>query len=168
MLIGLISDTHENLPNIAQAVAYFNDVGVHVVLHAGDIVAPFTAGEFQKLKCPMIAVFGNNDGERTMWKERISGWGNIYESCYDTIFEGNNLLLMHEPDHLDELAESQRYDIIIYGHTHRVDERVIGKTLIVNPGECGAWVSGRSTIALLELPQKKVTLVELKQSQHHA
>jgi putative phosphoesterase len=161
MLLGLIADTHDNMPLIAAAVARFNDAAVDLVLHAGDLIAPFTANEFQKLKSPMIAVFGNNDGEHRMWKERIIGWGEIFENWYETAIAGSSLLLMHEPGHLEEIIESQRYDIIVYGHTHQVDERTVGKTLVVNPGECGGWLTGRSTVALLELPQKKVTLIDV-------
>jgi len=160
MLIGLISDTHENMPLIAQAVKCLNDAGVNLVLHAGDLISPITAKEFKKLNSRMIAVFGNNDGERDMWRERIRDWGEIYDN-FETVAEGCRILMMHVPIHLEELAASQCYDVIVYGHTHRVDERRVGKTLIINPGECGGWLTGKSTLALLDLPDKKVSFVDI-------
>jgi uncharacterized protein len=162
MLIGLISDSHDNLPRIRKAVSLFNEHKVDLVLHAGDIVAPFTANEFEKLHAKFIAVFGNNDGEKKMWMERVKSFsGEVYDNRYSATLEGLRLLLIHDPINLNELAKSEKYDIIIYGHTHKPDKRLIGKTLALNPGECGGWVSGISTVGLLELPSKKFTLKKL-------
>jgi uncharacterized protein len=41
-LIGLISDSHDNLNAIRKAVEFFNRKEVKAVLHAGDLVSPFT------------------------------------------------------------------------------------------------------------------------------
>ncbi|MCM8780547.1 MAG: metallophosphoesterase family protein, partial [Candidatus Omnitrophica bacterium] len=64
MRIGIISDTHDNLPKIDSAVEYFNRQRVGFVLHAGDFVAPFAVAKLKKLDCDWAGVFGNNDGER--------------------------------------------------------------------------------------------------------
>lgn len=162
MLIGILSDTHENLPFIARAVERFNQAKVDLVLHLGDIIAPFCLKEFQKLdKARMVAVFGNNDGEKKVWREKISAVGEIHDAPFEMTAEGQKLLLLHEPFLLDALAASQQYDIILYGHTHRIDHRSAGRTLILNPGECGGWLSGKNTVALLSLPEKKVQIIDL-------
>ncbi|HCL90984.1 MAG TPA: YfcE family phosphodiesterase, partial [Candidatus Atribacteria bacterium] len=49
MKIGIISDTHDNLPKIKKAVGIFNREKVELVLHAGDFVSPFTFLEFKNL-----------------------------------------------------------------------------------------------------------------------
>jgi putative phosphoesterase len=64
MKVGIMSDSHDHLINIRKAVETFKEAGVGFVLHAGDFVAPFVANELQKLNCPLLGVFGNNDGER--------------------------------------------------------------------------------------------------------
>lgn len=46
MKIGLIADSHDNLPMIRAAVEVFTAAGVEAVLRAGDIIAPFAAKEF--------------------------------------------------------------------------------------------------------------------------
>ncbi|MFN3966530.1 MAG: metallophosphoesterase [Endomicrobiia bacterium] len=161
MKIGIISDTHENMPLIARAVEIFNNEKTELVLHAGDIISPITFKEFKNLKCKLIAVYGNNDGERKFLSEKFSQIGEIHNRYYETEIEGNKVLLMHEPDLLESIISSQKYDVVIYGHTHKIDQRTEGKTLVLNPGECGGWLTGKSTIALLELPSKKVRLIEL-------
>jgi uncharacterized protein len=40
MKIGLISDTHDNIQNIQNAISLFNDKHVSFVIHGGDIVSP--------------------------------------------------------------------------------------------------------------------------------
>jgi hypothetical protein len=41
MLIGAVSDSHDNLTQIDKAVALLNQKNVGLVLHAGDYVSPF-------------------------------------------------------------------------------------------------------------------------------
>ena len=64
MKVGLLADSHDNLPALAKAVGLFNDAETALVIHAGDYVAPFTARAFQELRSDFVGVFGNNDGER--------------------------------------------------------------------------------------------------------
>lgn len=64
MLIGLMADTHDNLPMVEKAIKMFNEEKVEVILHAGDYVAPFVIPKFRGLKARLIGVFGNNDGDR--------------------------------------------------------------------------------------------------------
>ena len=40
MIIGLISDTHDNIQNIQNAISLFTDKKVSFVIHVGDIVSP--------------------------------------------------------------------------------------------------------------------------------
>jgi len=52
------------------------------------------------------------------------------------------------------LIASGEYDLIVYGRTHQVDIRQ-GRPLVVNPGECGGWLTGRSTVATVDLETMK-------------
>ncbi|KAA0005879.1 MAG: YfcE family phosphodiesterase, partial [Thermoplasmata archaeon] len=69
--IGVISDSHDNMEAIKKAVEFFNENDVELVIHAGDIVSPFTADEFKKLNCDMLLIYGNNDGDKLYLKERF-------------------------------------------------------------------------------------------------
>jgi len=40
--------------------------------------------------------------------------------------------------------------LVIYGHTHRQDIRKVGDTLVINPGEATDWITGNSSIVILE------------------
>ena len=160
MKIGILSDTHDNLNAIAKAVDFFNQEHVAQVLHAGDIISPFTFNEFKRLKMPLWAVYGNNDGEKLLLKEKIKGIGEIYEQFFVKEWEGKKIVVMHEPKFIDSLKNSGEYDLIVYGHTHKVDIQK-GKALVFNPGECGGWITGKSTVGILDLGTLEVKLVEL-------
>ncbi len=164
MKIGIISDTHDNLPQIKKAVEIFNQEKVELVLHAGDFVSPFTFLEFKNLNCPLRGVFGNNDGDKLYLREKFKGIGEIIPAPYETNIDHRNTIMLHKEKLIDALAESQKYDVILYGHTHRTDLRKIRKTLIVNPGECGGWLTGKSTIALLDLKTLEAKIIDLADS----
>ena len=161
MIIGIISDTHDNLPQIKIAIEIFNREKVELVLHAGDFVSPFTFLEFKNLNCPLKGVFGNNDGDKLYLQEKFKVIGEIYPAPYIVKINNKNVIMLHKEKLIDALAESQKYDIIIYGHTHQTDLRKIGKTLIINPGECGGWLTGKSTIALLDLKTLEAKIINL-------
>lgn len=150
MKVGLIADSHEHMPMIRRAVELFNRETVGLVLHAGDIISPITAKEFSMLEARMQAVFGNNDGEKLYLRERFASFAKIHERCWEGEAGGKRLLLIHAPDTLAALEASGAYDAIVYGHTHEAVVRRTGRTLVVNPGECCGWITGRATVALLD------------------
>ncbi len=163
MKVGIMSDSHDHMLNIQKTVETFNDSGVSYVLHAGDFVAPFVANELQKLKCPLLGVFGNNDGERIGLQNRFKGFGaEIKVQPAFIELDGKKLLIIHEHDLADALAESGKFDIVVYGHTHNADIRKANNgCIIVNPGEVCGWLTGKPTVAILDTETMEVKLVEL-------
>ena len=164
MKIGIISDTHDNLTLIKKAGEIFNREKVELVLHAGDFVSPFTALGFKNLNCPLYGVFGNNDGDKLYLQEKFEGIGELCPEPYQVNINQKSIIMLHKEKLIDALAESQKYNVILYGHTHRTDLHKIGKTLIVNPGECGGWLTGKSTIALLDLETLEAKIIDLADS----
>ncbi|MBI5178750.1 MAG: metallophosphoesterase [Nitrospinae bacterium] len=152
MRIGIISDTHDNIPKIRAAVDLFNRAGVDAVLHCGDFVAPFALLSFTDLACKKFhAVFGNNDGEKTgiLKLAAQKGW-NIGPAGMDVAFSGKKIIMLHEPDRIDTALNSG-CDIILYGHTHKPKAEHKNGCLLLNPGEGGGWLSGTATVAVLDL-----------------
>ncbi len=160
MKLGIASDSHDNLAKITAAVECFNDEGVSLVLHAGDYISPITAHAFEKLDAPLVGVFGNNDGDRLFLVERFRNIGEIHPDHHEFEVDGKKGVLMHEPKFIDALVKSGLYDLVIYGHTHQIDLRE-GQPLVINPGECGGWLTGRATVAIVETEDLSVRLIDL-------
>ena len=74
MLIGILSDTHDNVPKTRAAVKRLNTEGVACVLHAGDFIAPFIIDTLKDLAAPMTGVFGNNDGDRILLEKKCAAY----------------------------------------------------------------------------------------------
>ena len=159
-LVGIMADSHDNVPLIKLAVELFNDQGVGLTVHAGDIIAPFAAKECGALFSSFISVFGNNDGEKKGLSKVIKSFGSIFSSPYFFNWQEKRFALLHEQFDVDKLDETGEFDVIVYGHLHTTEIRR-GKALIVNPGEAGGWLYGRSTVAVLDCKSMKAELIEL-------
>ena len=159
MLIGIMSDTHDNLPAIRKAVELFNRENVELVIHAGDYVAPFVAWELRKLKAPLRGVFGNNDGERKGLYEALG----ICDEILEVEADGMKIAVTHGTDEriVRALARSKLYDVVVVGHTHRYEIREEGRTILVNPGEVCGYVTGIKSVALLDTRKREVRIVNL-------
>ena len=153
-MIGVMSDSHDNLDAVRAAVALFKNSGCRLVLHAGDFVAPFTARELADLGCPVKAVFGNCDGEKKGLQTALQPFGQIHEAPFLFEWEGFKFLLTHVDYSVQTHLRSRDLDFLVFGHTHKPEVRTQGKTLVLNPGESGGWVSGKKTVALL-LPEAR-------------
>lgn len=160
-MIGIIADTHDNLNAVRLAVRLFRDRDCDLVLHAGDFVAPFTAQELRGCGCLVRAVFGNCDGEKEGLRKAFEGWGSIEEPPIRIRHGRLRITLTHRDAGLDRLLRSSPDGILIFGHTHRplVERRETG--LLVNPGEAGGWLRGKSTVALLDPSTLAVEVVAL-------
>lgn len=155
MIVGIISDTHDNLPNIEKAVNFFNEKKVDFVIHAGDFVAPFSVLRLKKLQCPWSGVFGNNDGEK-LGLINVSE-GKIFEPPLRLKLDNKKITVVHDLNKLD--VDNENAHVIIYGHTHISQTLKKNNKLIINPGECCAWITDKSTVALLDLSDFSVQTV---------
>ena len=161
MLFGVIADTHENMGNIDKAVQIFNDYKVEAVFHCGDWISPITSDHFKDLNCRLYGVFGNNDGDKNFLLKRYSGIAEIYPSPHKFTVNNVKVLVMHEPDFLEEFIESNSFDLILYGHTHDIEIRNIGDLIVCNPGEAGGWLRDRSTICIIDTINKEVKTIDI-------
>jgi uncharacterized protein len=165
MLIGAISDSHDNLPQIEKAIKILNDQKVGLVLHAGDYIAGFVVPKFKQLNCPLIGVFGNNDGDHELLKKRFSETENctIHERFTQVTVEGYRIALLHghETELLDAIIESGYFDAVIHGHSHNMGIESKGKTLSINPGELCGYLTGKPTLAILDTAKSEAKIIEL-------
>lgn len=177
MKIGVLSDTHDYLPGIMKAHDVFVKQEVEMICHLGDWNAPYTIQFFDQIfadfRVPVYAVPGNNEGEWRGIDRKVLKIKNVIKypeyglthildigSLKVALFHG------HDDELLQAMIDSQRYDVILTGHTHEVRNEIVTKTLILNPGSvtpaAGPKILPHGTIAILTLPEKNVEIVPLK------
>ena len=161
MLIGIISDSHDNIDNIKKAVKIFQNKKTDLVLHLGDYINPGAVKVLEGLK--IIGIFGNNDGDKFRLINAFNQIkGEIKGDFYE--FEQDNLkiALYHgtESQIKDALINCNKYDVVLYGHTHIKENKIVGKTLIINPGTSHGF-GNEATIATFNSKNKKVEFIEL-------
>ncbi|MCX8153093.1 MAG: metallophosphoesterase [Candidatus Bathyarchaeota archaeon] len=165
LLVGIISDTHDNLSMIEKAIKRLNEEKAQLVLHAGDYVSPFVIPKFKALNAKLVGVFGNNDGDRELLKKRCSETENCeIRGRFAEINVGDfKIALLHgdETELLNALVNCGGFDAVVYGHFHADVSRVNGKTLVVNPGEVCGYITGKTTLALLDTSKREARIIPL-------
>lgn len=177
MKLGIVSDTHDNLDRARAAVDFFEAEDVDVVIHCGDMVAPFTAELFDA-DFEFCAVRGNNDGEWNL-KSTVEEFGEFYNNVAELELEGadfseekscsqqrsaqnaaaHSIAVYHgtEEEIADALVKSGKYDYVFRGHTHEKKLREYGETIELNPG--GIRLPGQSEefhVATLDLETEEI------------
>ena len=156
MIIGVISDTHENVANILKAVEEFKKENVEFVIHLGDVIAPGTVKFFEGLNMKFIQ--GNCDGDIDLLKQKIEekGWEFLGETA-ELELNGKKIFLSHKPN--EEAINSGKYAYVFHGHTHKKRLETVGNTTVLNPG-AHYWKS-ENTIVVLDLEKDEARFLEL-------
>lgn len=121
--IGIISDTHGLLrPEVEKAL-----YSCEVILHGGDINNPEILEKLSRI-APTYAVRGNNDKE----------WAKDLPETLSVRLCGIGFFMVHNKKYIpkDEI-DLKDIDIIIYGHSHKYEQKYEGGRLLLNPGSCG-------------------------------
>lgn len=118
--IAIISDTHSLLrPEVEESISKCD-----YILHGGDIASEDTYERIKSL-APSYFVRGNADKD---WAIRIP-------SELDIELAGYRFYMIHNIKHAK--ADLSRFDFVVYGHSHKYENRQIGDTTYLNPGSCG-------------------------------
>lgn len=147
MRLGLISDTHDNLPLAKSAARFFHEKAPDRVLHLGDVMSPDILDALAGL--PLTVLLGNNDDRRELPKATLD-WSGLLEGVHIHAHHG----------HLKPKLEREP-DLLLHGHTHRRRVERVGRTLVVNPGALHR--APTRTIAMIELPALVVTFYEVRE-----
>ena len=158
MIIGVMSDSHDNLDMIHRAIRCLAAEGAECVVHAGDFVAPFAVKAVLCFGGPVYGVFGNNDGEKAGIARVCQ---NIVEPPHTLTLGGRRVVVAHSADQAGEQALADA-EIFIHGHTHRPLIEKHGTRLDINPGETGAWVSGRATVAVVDTESLTARIINVQ------
>ncbi len=145
MIILVISDTHGD---ISRATTLAKSYSYDLIFHLGDF---YKDGTQLSRDCgiEVIGVAGNCDFTTKNLEK-------------DLVLNGVKIKLIHGHKHqvkmsnalLKNIIKKDGFDIVLYGHTHVVDETYLGKSLILNPGSISQPRDGTPSYAILEIDEK--------------
>lgn len=136
--IGVLSDTHGKLREEVVKILR----GCDVILHAGDINTQKVMESLREI-APLYIVRGNADKE---WAEGLP------ESLTEEIC-GLRVFMVHNKKYLPK--EIGNFDLVVFGHSHKYEERREGNCLFLNPGSCGPRrFSQPVTMAVVEVEEE--------------
>ncbi len=164
MKAGILSDSHDHAAAVAAALGFFRAEGVGVILHLGDVCAPPVLSGYRDSGIPLLAVFGNNDDDRD-GLQGATGGAFRQGPRIETVAE-RRILMGHSYEELQpELSGRGRFDLVLFGHTHRPLTMRVGRALVLNPGESCGFLRGKHTCAIVDLSTMEPRLVELPVSE---
>jgi len=160
MKVAIISDTHDNLANIKNAINWINNEEIKIIIHCGDIFRRETIEETVKIfKGKIYLVFLENVDDND-----FSGIKNVksYQDIGKLKIENKKIAFCHLPEVAKNLALSQEYDLVFYGHTHKPWEETLRhnsgqETRLINPGNL-AGILYKSTFATYNTKTEKLEL----------
>ncbi len=140
MLIGIISDSHDHVPNCKKVVEIFKERNIDLVLHAGDYCSPFSVLALDGLK--LIGVFGNNDGDHYRIQQKFDEiGGELHNEFYSGNIDDISIAMYHgtQVAITEALVLCGKYDLVISGHTHQTHIENHNKTMHINPGSLNGF-----------------------------
>lgn len=120
MKIAIISDTHSLLrPEVEEILR-----GCDYILHGGDIASKETYDKIGSI-APSYFVRGNAD----------KGWAEEVPAEAEIELGGLRFYMVHNIKHARESFEG--FDFVVYGHSHKYENKKDGSVTFLNPGSCG-------------------------------
>lgn len=162
MRIGLISDTHIDLPSKTLPPQVKNAFrGVDLILHAGDIWISSVLDELESI-APVMAAWGDDDMETDFLGDDRMIKGHTIP------LNGVTLWLVHEKPRygfinlngeLSPLPDSEAPpDVVVFGHDHQAAIQRYKNLLLVNPGSVTLpdYILKLGTVALLTIKSGEI------------
>ncbi len=152
MKVAIVSDSHDNLPNIYKAIDIIKKEGITDIIHCGDVCAPAALKEMaEKFNGNIHLAYGNVDGDKEGMEAVAIEHKNIklYGEKGEIEPGGKKIAFNHYPDIGKQLAATGKYDIVFYGHTHKPWDEMVGNTRLVNPGTL-AGMFNKATFAIYD------------------
>src|SRR3954471_3346722 len=149
VLVGILSDTHDQVRRTKLAVAKLKAAGAEALLHCGDITIADVVYECGNL--PSYFVFGNCDFDRDGLRKAILTIGATCLEAGDVVaLAGRKVAITHGDSEREiRRLKSSNPDYFLSGHTHRINDVNYGSMRCINPGalhRASTW-----TVVLLDL-----------------
>ncbi|HDD25453.1 MAG TPA: metallophosphoesterase [Chloroflexi bacterium] len=162
MKIGIISDTHDNLPMVQTAVTAIQAEGITHLFHCGDVCGPMVLEALTGFE--LWIAQGNMDRHSILSGAAVEILGrNPLAWIHKPMLDGYRIAVLHgeNEEALSNLIASGAYTYVFHGHTHRRRDQVFGRTRVINPGALGGTRRQSRSFCILDLSTGEVRFIEL-------
>lgn len=165
MKVGLLSDTHNHLPETRRALDLLLEHGAEHLLHCGDVgddVLSLLSATCLAHGIQAHVAIGNCDSVPDV-RFAPQPKGVEYGSAPEFVLSGKRCVLVHgdQPHRLAHLVNSGDLDFVFTGHTHRAADQRIGSTRVLNPGSPVRPRGGPPSVALIDLDSGEASWLTL-------
>jgi putative phosphoesterase len=166
MKIAVISDIHDNLPNLEKTLLWSKDNQAEKIICCGDVTNSETLAILsQQFSGQIYLVQGNCEIYK---EEEIEEYKNVINlEKYGCFVLANDIQVgvCHEPEYIAKamslMPRKQTEKIIFYGHTHQPWEETRNSVRILNPGTVAGTFS-KPTFAFWDTNTKKIDLIRIE------
>ncbi len=166
MKVAIISDIHDNAHNLVMALEQIISYDVEKIIFLGDFVGAAIAKLLCSSPIPVFAIWGNNDGDKSLITKFSLKEGSNLEVGFDTFdileIDNRKIFLSHYPILAKPMAKSKEFDACFYGHNHSKYKEKIDACLLLNPGEIGGYKTGGATFAIYNTKTNDAEIIEVK------
>ena len=159
MRAAVISDTHDAIFSTQDVLKMIAAEGVDTIIHCGDMTTAYTAELFKDFF--VYHAWGNNDFDTFGIKFALQGCkpGSCSDRWIKGVFDGKLFAAVHEEYSREfaSLMDSELFDYIFVGHTHRKSDRTEGRTRIINPGAIGGAPRGPRGFIIIDFATGEIT-----------
>jgi len=163
MNIAIISDSHDNVPNIYKALNFIKKQKADMIIHCGDVCAGSVLDDMaKKFPKPIHFIYGNIVDTQAM--EKItSQHKNLFshKNLGKLEIEGKKIAFTHLPYDAKDLAAGGKFNYVFYGHNHKPWIEKIKNTYLINPGTLGGLFS-KATFAWWDTSKVEPKLIILE------
>jgi len=164
MKIALISDIHDQVENLAWAKEEMRKHSIDFIFALGDYCTPYIIERLGIIGPPIIAVWGNNDGDKVAMMQAVEkDPQNKIQFQRGQFAEielgGEKYFLTHYPLLAENAALSRKYKAVFHGHTHQQRNDEYNGTPLINPGKLAVYPAGPVSWALYDTEEKTVEFI---------
>jgi putative phosphoesterase len=169
MKIGIVSDSHDRGPLLAQAVSAARDRGAQAMIHCGDIIGANTLKAALDLDLPLHAIHGNNMGDLVALSRlacHSEGQLIYHGRDADIRLHRRRIYVTHYPHIGRAMACTGDFDLVCCGHSHEPmtarQANILGtQTWWVNPGTVAGLGAPAATWILGDLEAMTFEIITL-------
>lgn len=158
MHLAIISDSHDQIHNLKEVLNYCQKEKINTIIHCGDLckISSLIEAWPKDFDAKVHFVYGNADIPEEL-DNKAFPWLKIYGQIGEIFLENKRIAFTHFSDQAKKLGETQKYDYVFYGHSHKPWEEILEKTKLVNPGET-AGMFYQASFAVLDLEKNELSL----------